>query len=366
MDSHHAAVVVISIRQVQYAAENDLQHERENLEKIYRTKAKWLKTVGENAFWLGATHQLMFRKGKMLGVRHLLAPAEPERGRHRAGRAPGRGPAQVVRLAPGSLSLAQLRDFERARAAARARSRVPRAHGRRRGDASRASWPKASPSTASTPASASSRRPTSPPTSSSCCSATSSCRTASASGALLPDAVVRLVHAAQGGEPRARLFGRAPGARRCDARAARRRGVSVHPVEGLGRRLGRPRAARAHVARRCSASARCAIAAQRMPAARGAGASPGLAPLDARRRRKAWRCSTARRSRRRSRCRAVRRRGRVRRRDRRRRACRSTRRWAATRRSTRASTRCAASRGRSTSPRPTARCSPAAASAPRT
>ncbi len=66
MNAHHAAVVVISIRQVQYAAENDLQHERENLEKIYRTKAKWLKTVGENAFWLDTTHQLMFRKSKML------------------------------------------------------------------------------------------------------------------------------------------------------------------------------------------------------------------------------------------------------------------------------------------------------------
>ena len=66
LDSHRAAVLVISIHQVQYAAENDLQHERENLEKIYRAKAKWLTTVGENAFWLGATHQLMFRKGKML------------------------------------------------------------------------------------------------------------------------------------------------------------------------------------------------------------------------------------------------------------------------------------------------------------
>lgn len=66
LDAHRASVVVISIRQVQYAAENDLQHERENLEKIYRAKVKWLKTVGENAFWLDATHQLMFRKGKML------------------------------------------------------------------------------------------------------------------------------------------------------------------------------------------------------------------------------------------------------------------------------------------------------------
>jgi len=66
IDARKAAVLVISIREVKYAAENELQHERENLEKIYRAKAKWLTTVGENAFWLAPTHQLMFRKGKML------------------------------------------------------------------------------------------------------------------------------------------------------------------------------------------------------------------------------------------------------------------------------------------------------------
>ena len=52
---------------MQYAAENELQLERENLEKIYKSRAKWLTgMVGENAFWMAATHQLIFRKGKKI------------------------------------------------------------------------------------------------------------------------------------------------------------------------------------------------------------------------------------------------------------------------------------------------------------
>jgi hypothetical protein len=66
LDSRKAAVVVVSVREVQYAAENELQYERENLEKIYRSRAKWLTTVGENAFWLPANKQLVFRKGKLI------------------------------------------------------------------------------------------------------------------------------------------------------------------------------------------------------------------------------------------------------------------------------------------------------------
>ena len=67
MDSHHAAVVVISIREVQYAAQNELQLERENLEKIYKGRVKWLTgTLGDDAFWMPVNKQLMFRKGKKL------------------------------------------------------------------------------------------------------------------------------------------------------------------------------------------------------------------------------------------------------------------------------------------------------------
>jgi len=65
-DARRAAVLVIKIREVQYAAENELQHERENLEKIYRNKVKWIEGVGDRAFWLQANKSGMFRKGKFL------------------------------------------------------------------------------------------------------------------------------------------------------------------------------------------------------------------------------------------------------------------------------------------------------------
>ena len=65
-DARRAAVLQIRIREVQYAAENELQHERENLEKIYRNKVKWIEGVGDSAFWLHANKSGMFRKGKFL------------------------------------------------------------------------------------------------------------------------------------------------------------------------------------------------------------------------------------------------------------------------------------------------------------
>lgn len=68
LDARKGAVLVVSLREVQYAAENELQYERENLEKIYRSRAKWLSpTIGDNAFWLPANKQLVFRKGKTIG-----------------------------------------------------------------------------------------------------------------------------------------------------------------------------------------------------------------------------------------------------------------------------------------------------------
>ena len=66
IDSRNGAVLVISLRKVQYAVENELQYERENLEKIYRGKVKWLTAVGENGFWMPINKQLVFRKGKTL------------------------------------------------------------------------------------------------------------------------------------------------------------------------------------------------------------------------------------------------------------------------------------------------------------
>jgi hypothetical protein len=65
-DNRRAAVFVVTVREVQYAAENELQYERENLEKIYRGKVKWIEGVGDRAFWFQANKTSMFRKGKLL------------------------------------------------------------------------------------------------------------------------------------------------------------------------------------------------------------------------------------------------------------------------------------------------------------
>ena len=65
-DSRRGAILVLSIREVQYAAEQELQLERENLEKIYKSRVKWLAAVGENGFWMPVNKQLVFRKGKRI------------------------------------------------------------------------------------------------------------------------------------------------------------------------------------------------------------------------------------------------------------------------------------------------------------
>lgn len=67
-DNRRAAVLIVGVREVQYAAENELQYERENLEKIYRSKVKYVKPLGEGdgAFWFGANKTVMFRKGKRI------------------------------------------------------------------------------------------------------------------------------------------------------------------------------------------------------------------------------------------------------------------------------------------------------------
>ena len=66
INSKNGAVLVVSLREVQYAAEGELQTERENLEKIYRSKVKWLTGVGENGFWMPVNKELVFRKGKTI------------------------------------------------------------------------------------------------------------------------------------------------------------------------------------------------------------------------------------------------------------------------------------------------------------
>lgn len=66
MDSRKGAVVVVSVREVQYAARDDMHYERENLEKIYKMKSKPVDTIGDGGFWLPANKQLTFRKGKSI------------------------------------------------------------------------------------------------------------------------------------------------------------------------------------------------------------------------------------------------------------------------------------------------------------
>ena len=66
LDSRKAAVLTLSIREVQYAVKDELHEERTQLEKIYKTKTKQLDTVGDGGYWSPANKQLGFRKGKMI------------------------------------------------------------------------------------------------------------------------------------------------------------------------------------------------------------------------------------------------------------------------------------------------------------
>ena len=66
LDGRKAAVLVVSVREVQYAVKDELFQERDNLEKIYKTRSKQLDTVGDGGYWNPANKQLGFRKGKMI------------------------------------------------------------------------------------------------------------------------------------------------------------------------------------------------------------------------------------------------------------------------------------------------------------
>ena len=66
LDGRKAAVVVVSIREVQYAVKDELHEEKSQLEKIYKTRSKQVDTVGDGGYWLPANKQLGFRKGKMI------------------------------------------------------------------------------------------------------------------------------------------------------------------------------------------------------------------------------------------------------------------------------------------------------------
>jgi hypothetical protein len=64
LDSRRGAVLVVSVREVQYAVKDELAQEAHNLEKIYKSRSKALETVGDGGYWLPSNKQLGFRKGK--------------------------------------------------------------------------------------------------------------------------------------------------------------------------------------------------------------------------------------------------------------------------------------------------------------
>lgn len=74
LDARNGAVLVVSLKEVQYAVKDEFEVERGNLEKIYRSKAKMIDTVGEGAFWLAANKQMVFRKGKVIASVGFQSP----------------------------------------------------------------------------------------------------------------------------------------------------------------------------------------------------------------------------------------------------------------------------------------------------
>jgi hypothetical protein len=66
LDSRKAAVLVVTVRDVQYAVKDELFMERDNLEKIYKNHSKPVDGVGDGAYWMSNAHQLGFRKGKTI------------------------------------------------------------------------------------------------------------------------------------------------------------------------------------------------------------------------------------------------------------------------------------------------------------
>jgi hypothetical protein len=116
MDSRRGAVLVLSIREVQYAVENELQLERENLEKIYKGRVKWLHRQHRRERLLDAGQQAAHvPQGQEDRYRHVLARAQPQRSGQRADRPHGGNRASSVKLEPGGLSLAGLAAFAKSR-----------------------------------------------------------------------------------------------------------------------------------------------------------------------------------------------------------------------------------------------------------
>ena len=74
VDSRKGAVLVVTLREVQYAVRDEMFVEKGNLEKIYRGHAKDLDTLGDGGYWLQANKQLTFRKGKTIVSVNFAVP----------------------------------------------------------------------------------------------------------------------------------------------------------------------------------------------------------------------------------------------------------------------------------------------------
>jgi hypothetical protein len=66
IDAKKTAVLIVTVRTVQYAVKDEMFQERDNLEKIYKQRSKQLDSVGEGGYWLAANSQLGFRKAKTI------------------------------------------------------------------------------------------------------------------------------------------------------------------------------------------------------------------------------------------------------------------------------------------------------------
>ncbi|MEO7742616.1 MAG: hypothetical protein ABIR98_06755 [Usitatibacter sp.] len=74
LDARNGAVLVVNLKEVQYAVKDEFDVERGNLEKIYRSKAKMIEGLGDGAFWLAANKQMLFRKGKVIAAVTFQSP----------------------------------------------------------------------------------------------------------------------------------------------------------------------------------------------------------------------------------------------------------------------------------------------------
>ena len=73
MDGRQNAILTVSVKESK-APKAELDHEADNLQKIYRTTVKAAE-VGESGFFLSANKQLHFRKGKLLVLVFFSRPA---------------------------------------------------------------------------------------------------------------------------------------------------------------------------------------------------------------------------------------------------------------------------------------------------